>query len=43
MPVLNILGLPITKGEWEDFSEAEKRVNQLIKRYEIVKASKNNS
>lgn len=43
MLVLNILGLPITKGEWEDFSEAEKRVNQLIKRYEIVKASKNNS
>lgn len=25
MPVLNILGLPITKGEWENFSEIEKQ------------------
>ena len=25
MPVLNILGLPITKGDWEDFSETEKQ------------------
>lgn len=24
MPVLNILGLPITKGEWKSFSETKK-------------------